>query len=168
MTIQTYEFQQSSEGSRERTFPVPWTRLADQTPTKGDAARVTGLVAGRMMCGTVYEPGSTADPYAVINFAMGRVELKDVRNVLTYTAGPVAEATWGPINFGDPIFYDDEQDTLNGIKLSTSPLQSDGATANEFWGWAVTHEDETIDDFPKGGETASTQEVTILCAGLSD
>lgn len=168
MTIATYEFQQSSEGGRERMFPIPYTRLADATPTKGQPARVTGLIAGRMMCGTVYNAGSTADPYAVINFAEGRVEMHDVRNVLTYTAGPVAEATWGAINIGDPIFYDAEQDTLNGIKLSTSPLQSDGATLNEFFGWAVTHQDEDADDFPKGGVTASTQEVAVLCAGLSD
>ena len=36
MTVETYEFQQSSEGGRERMVPIPWTRLTDATPTKAE------------------------------------------------------------------------------------------------------------------------------------
>ena len=167
MTVASYEFQQSSESGRERHVLIPRSRLIDTTPTKGQAACINGLHATRRACGTVINAGTVADPYAVLNVAEGRMELHDVRNVLTYGAGPVAETAWGAINIGDPIYYDGEQDTLNGIKLSTAPVQSDAATVNPLFGWAIMHQDETSASYPKGANTASTQEVTILCAGLN-
>jgi len=167
MTIASYEFEQSSESGRERLVLIPFSRLLDITPTKGNAACVNGLHATRRICGTVWNDGSAADPYAVLNVAEGRMELHDVRNVLTY-AGGGAEAAWGPINIGDPIYYDAAQDALNGVKLSTAPLQAGGVVTNPFFGVAIMHQDETSASYPKGTNLAgSTQEVTILCAGLN-
>ena len=156
-------FEMSSEVGRERHVLIPWARLTDATPTKGDPAQITGLVPGLQETGVVMNPGSAADPYAVLNVADGRMERQNVRNVLTYTAGPVAEATFGPINIGDPVFYDAEQDTLNGVKLSTSPLQSDGTTANAQYGIVIMQQEEDAADFPKGTALAGS---TNLCAVL--
>ena len=162
-------FEQSSEAGRERHVRIPFTRLTDATPTKGDPAQVTGLIPGEQMTGVVMNPGTTVDPYAILNVAEGRMERQNVRNVLTYSAGPVAEATWGPMNIGDPVYYDAEQDVLNGVKLSTSPLQSDGSTANARYGVIVLMQDEDADDFPKGtSQAGSTHECGVLCCGLNN
>ena len=170
MTRYAYQYEVSSESGRERHVRIPWARLTDTTPTLSDPAQVTGLTAGRMLTGTVINAGTavaaggTAE--AILNVANAAVYWHYVRNVLTYTAGPVAEATWGAINVGDPVYYDAEQDALNGVKLSTSPLQSDGATANTLFGWVVMNQDEDADDFGKGTALAgSTQECAVLQAG---
>lgn len=165
----TNSFEMSSESSRERMVLIPWTRLTDATPTKGDPAQVTGRIAGEQLTGTVYNAGTIADPYAVLNVAEGRMERHNVRNVLSYTAGPVAEAVWGPINIGDPVYYDAEQDVLNGIKLSTSPLQSDGATPNARFGTIIMLQNETSASFYKGAAlVGSTHECGIVGCGLNN
>lgn len=169
MTRYAYQYEVSSESGRERHLAVPYARLTDTTPTLGDPAQVTGLTAGRMITGTVVNAGTTValggTAEAILNVANGAVYFHYVRNVLTYTSGPVAEATWGAINVGDPVYYDAEQDALNAVKLSTAPLQSDGATANTLFGWVVLNQDEDADSFPKGGITASTQECAVMQAG---
>lgn len=152
-------FEQSSESGRERHLPVPWTRLTDTTPTLGDPAQITGLPAGTQQTGTVIVPGSAGDPVAIINTADGAVYAHNVRNVVTYNAGPVAEATWRAINIGDTVYYDPEQDTLNGIKLSLCPLQSDGATANARFGHITTLQDEDSSDYSKGTALAGSTHV---------
>ena len=156
----TYNADVSSEAGRERMVRIPYARLTDVTPTIKDPAQVTGLIAGLMMTGTVMTIDAT-NSEAMLNIADGAVYLHNVRNVLTYTAGPVAEATWGAINVGDPVYYDAEQDVLNGIKLSTSPLQSDGATANTLFGQVTMLQEEDSTSFPKGTVTASTQECAV-------
>lgn len=167
---EAYEYQQSSESGRERMVKIPWSRLADATPSIHDPAQVTGLTAGEQMTGTVVNAGTaTTNEYVILNVAEGRREYHNVRNVLTYSADPVAEATWGPINIGDPVYYDAEQDALNGVKLSTAPQQSDGATANARFGVVIMHQDEDEDDFAKGtDQDGSTQECAILCCGLNN
>ena len=169
MTVASYEFEQSSEDGRERIVLIPWSRLIDATPTKGQAACVNGLHATLRCCGTVWNAGEvTVDEYALLNIAEGRRERHPVRGVLTYTAGPVAEATWGVLNIGDPVYYDAEQDTLNGVKLSTARTQSDGVTINPFWGWVTMTQDEDEDDFEKGSAIAGvTSDVALICAGLN-
>lgn len=158
----TQSHEVSSESGRERQLPVPYARLTDVTPTLHDPAQVTGLVAGLMITGTVITLDAVGS-VAILNVADGARYLHNVRNVLTYNAGPVAEATWGPINIGDPVYYDAEQDTLNGIKLSTSPLQSDGATANTLFGHVTMLQEETAASFPKGAAlVASTQECAVM------
>jgi len=169
MTVASYEYEQSSEDGRERHVLIPWSRLIDTTPTKGQAACVNGVHATHRITGTVVNAGTvTVDPYVILNIAEGRRERKSVRNVLTYSAGPVAEATWGLMNIGDPVYYDGEQDTLNGVKLSTARVQSDAATINPFFGWVTMTQDEDEDDFPKAAADAgSTTDVALICAGLN-
>jgi len=112
-----------------------------------------------MLTGTDITINAT-NSVSIINIASGATFFHNVRNVRTYNAGPVAEATWGAINVGDPVYYDAEQDTLNGIKLSTSPLTSVGA-ANTLFGYVTMFQEEVAGDFPKGGVTASTQECAV-------
>jgi len=158
----TYDYEQSSEGGRERHELIPWSRLTDATPTLGDPAQVTGLPAGTQMTGTVINPGVvTTDPYVVMNVAHGAVYRHNVRNVVTYTAGPVAEATWRAIQIGDAVYYDPEQDVLNGVKLSLAPLQSDAATLNALFGHIVMMQDEDSADFGKGTTLVGS---THVCA----
>ncbi len=164
-TVAGYE--QSSESGRERHIRVPWSRQLDTTPVFHDPMAMTSVIVGSEVTGTIIVVGTVADPVSIVNVAEGAKYVRLVRNVLTYSSGPVAEATWGPINIGDPIFYDAEQDTLNGVKLSTSPLDSTGAAANPRFGTAVMHQTEDEDDFPKGGETASSQSVTVMQCGLN-
>ncbi len=162
----TYDYEQSSETGRERHVPIPWSRLTDTTPTLGDPAQITGLPAGTQQTGTVVNPGVvTVDPYVILNTASGAVYRHNVRNVVTYTAGPVAEATWRAIQIGDTVYYDPEQDVLNGVKLSLAPLQSDAATVNAIFGHVVMMQDEDSADFGKGNTQAGS---THVCAVMQE
>jgi len=162
----TYDYEQSSEAGRERMLPIPWTRLTDTTPTLGDPAQVTGLPAGTQETGTVVNPGvAVTNPTVVLNVASGAVYRHNVRNVVTYNAGPVAEATWRAINIGDTVYYDPEQDTLNGVKLSLAPLQSDAATLNAIFGHVVMMQDEDSADFGKGTNAIGS---THVCAVMQE
>lgn len=167
---ETYEYEVSSESGRERHIAIPWARMTDTTPTLGQPAEVTSLTAGRRLTGVVVNAGTATaaggTSEAILNVARGATYYFNVRNVLTYTAGPVAEATWGPINIGDCVYYDAEQDALNGVKLSTAPVQSDASTRNTLFGFVVMNQDEDADDFPKGTDQAgSTQECAVCFAG---
>lgn len=159
----TQSWQQSSESGRERNIRVPYSRLADTTPTLHDPARITGLLAGAQGCGTVVTLDAVRS-IALLNIAEGAIFDHNVRNVLTYAG---AEASWGAINVGDPVYYDVSSDANNGIKLSTSPLDA-GGNANPRFGVVVMFQDETGSDFPKGGITASTQECAVLQTGLQE
>lgn len=145
------------------TWEVPYARLSDATPTPTNPAMVTGLLAGVELTGTIITVDA-ANSVAVINFAPGFVLWTTVRNVLTYGAGP-AEATWGPINIGDPIYYDDTATMPAGTYLSTSPLDG-GGNANPRFGWAVPASDADAALFPKGAAlVGSTQSVAVMQRG---
>jgi len=158
----TYDYEQSSEGGRERHLRIPYSRQTDTTPTLHDPVEVTGLVPGSTLTGTNITLDATHSE-SIVNVAKGAVYRHGVRNVLTYTSGPLAEATWGPINVGDPVYYDAEQDSLSGNKLSTAPVQSDGATPNTLFGWVVLEEDQDTDDFPKGDDQEGAAFVLAIC-----
>ena len=161
-----FDFQQSSEAGRERMIRIPHARLTDITPAVGEPAEVTGRVAGEQITGVVYNAGVlVTNTYAILNVAKGQVIRASVRSVLTYNAGPVAEATWGVINIGDPVYYDAEQDVLNGVKLSTAPIQSDAATVNTKFGNVVMLQDESADDFPKAAADAGHTVTCAVCLG---
>ena len=121
-------------------WSIPVGRLHDITPTPTNAACVTGLLPGAELNGTILSilpPTPATATFAIIDFTPGMVYMHDVRNVLTYVGGGGgAEATWGPINIGDPVFYDASTTmVILGIYLSTSPLLNDvGATANSIFG----------------------------------
>ncbi len=159
-------YQQSSEGGRERHIRVPWSRQLDTTPVLHDPVAITSVIVGSEVTGTIITVGTVADPVSIVNVAEGAKYVRLVRNVRTWAGGP-AEATWGPINFGDPVFYDAESSAANGVRLSTSP-QTSGAVANPRFGTVVMHETEAEDDFPKGDDQAgSNQTVTVMQCGLN-
>lgn len=154
-------YEQSSEAGRERHLDVPYSRLVDTTPTLHDPAAVTGLPVGTQVTGTVITLDAT-DSIAIVNHARGAVYMHYVRDATDYSTGPLAESAWRVINIGDAVYYDAEQDTLNGIKLSLSPVASDNTTANPLFGWVVMAQEEDVNDFPKGD--GLTPGATFLCA----
>ena len=134
------DYEVSSEGA-VRHWEIPYSRLHDVTPTPTNAASVTGLLAGAELCGTVLTIDAT-NSMAELDVTAGMVYRHDVRNVLTYAAGPAgAEATFGPINIGDPVYYDPSTTMVAlGIYLSTSPSDNGGApgaNVNTLFGWVV-------------------------------
>ena len=159
-------------------FPV--ARLHDITPTATNAACVTGLLPGAELSGTILSvsvASSLVAAMAVIDVTPGMVYIHDVRNVLTYAAGPAgAEATWGPINIGDPVFYDPSTTMVAlGIYLSTAPADNGagaGVNTNSLFGWVVpmkgTGFDTDAATFPHGAgadATASTHRLAVMQKG---
>ena len=155
------DYQVSSEGA-VRHWEIPYARLSDVTPTVSNPAKVTCDTAGNELCGTILSVDA-GDSVAVIDFTAGMVYWQEVRNVLTY-AGAV-ENTWGPINIGDEIYYDDSATMPAGVYLSTSPLNNVG-TANPLFGRAVPRDHTDMALFPKGAAlVASTQDVAVMQRG---
>ena len=155
-----HDYEVSSEGA-VRHWEIPYARLEDITPTPTLPARVTCLTPGLEVCGTILSIDATRS-VAVVDFTCSMVYFQEVRNVLTYAG---AEATWGPINIGDCIYYDDTAGMPAGVYLSTSPLDT-GANANALFGWAVPRNDTDMALFPKGAAlVASTQEVAVMQRG---
>jgi hypothetical protein len=157
------------------TFPV--ARLHDITPTPTNPACVTGVLPGAELNGTILTINAALPAnatFALIDFTPGMVYMHDVRNVLTYNGGnPGAEATWGPINIGDPVYYDASSTMVAlGIYLSTSPLDNIAAgVANSVFGWVVPAPlagafDTDTARFPLGAAlVASTQRVAVMQKG---
>jgi hypothetical protein len=163
-------------------WEIPVARLHDITPTATNPACVTGVLPGAELSGTILTvsvASTLVAAMAEIDFTPGMVYLHDVRNVLTYVGGPPgAEATWGPINIGDPVFYD--RSTTMGvlqIYLSTAPTDNDplstGALANSVFGWVVPGPNPTGFDtdaatFPHGAgadATATTHRLYVMQKG---
>lgn len=158
----TYDYEVSSESGRERHVRIPYASLEDATPTLHDPFQVANAGDGLGLNGTVITLDAV-DSVIIGNVAEGAVYLHNVRNVRTYTSGPVAEATWAAIVVGMRVYYDTEQDTLNGVKLSLAPLQSDGTTPNDPFGWIVMDQDEDSSDFGKGtSQVGSTHACAVL------
>lgn len=153
------DYEVSSEGA-VRHWEIPYARLTDTTPTPTNAAEVTSVLPGTQLTGTILSVDAGRS-IAVIDFTNSMVYRHDVRNVLTYSAG--AESTFGAINIGDPVYYDNSATMPAGVYLSTSPLDNTGA-ANTLFGFAVA-DDIASDTFPKGGATASTQRVAVMQRG---
>jgi len=166
MTRELYEYQVSSEGGG-RHWEVPYANLKDTTPTLHDPACVNAPVAEaaglgapiNSLTGTVLTLDATHS-VVVIDFD-SMVYRHEVRTVTGYSEGP-AEATWAQINVGDIVYYDDESDGLNGVKLSLAAIRSDG-TYNPIFGHIVLDQGETADDFPKGTADPQAGE-THVCA----
>jgi hypothetical protein len=155
-----HDYEVSSEGA-VRHWEFPWARLEDATPTATLPARVTSLLPGTMLTGTILTVDAVTNT-AVIDVTCGMVYWHEVRNVLTYNP---AEATWGPINIGDIIYYDGSGIMPAGVYLSLSPLDS-GGLANTIFGWAVPANDTDMALFAKGvALVASTQEVAVMQVG---
>lgn len=155
------DYEVSSEGA-VRHWEIPYSRLADTTPTPTNPAQVTGLLAGQQLTGVILtvDPGRSV---AIIDFTPSMVYYEDVRNVLTYSGGN-AEASFGAINIGDPVYYDASSTMPAGVYLSTSPLKIDGA-ANSRFGVVVPANEVDMALFAKGGATASTQRCAVMQRG---
>lgn len=154
-------YEVSSEGC-VRHWEVPYARLTDVTPTPTNPAELTSLLPGTQLTGTILTIDA-ATSTALIDFTCSMVYEQTVRNVLTYNPG-VAELTWGAINVGDIVYYDNSASMPAGTYLSTSPLATDNS-ANTLFGFVVLDQDETSSSFPKGGITASTQSCAIMQVG---
>ncbi len=154
------DYEVSSEGA-VRHWEIPYARLTDATPTPTNPAQVTSLLPGTQLTGTILTVDA-GDSIAVIDFTCSMVYLHYVRNVLTYNPG-VAELTWGPINIGDPVYYDHSVSMPAGVYLSTAPTGTD-TVANTLFGFVVPAND--TDAFPKGAALiASTQRCAVSQIG---
>jgi hypothetical protein len=157
-TLWNYE---ASTNGAERKLSVPYARLED-TPQEGHPALLLSLLEGTQVGGAVLSldvPRSRA----VVDFTPGKLYRWPVRNVLTYNMG--AEATWGTINIGDPIYYDESATLPADVSLSLAPADVGGG-ANARFGtvMAVDLVDEAL--YPKGaGGVASTQTVGVMVRG---
>src|SRR3972149_2314683 len=135
------DYEVSSEGG-VRHWEFPYARLHDVTPTPANAASVLGRVAGANLTGTILTIDAGRS-MAVIDVPPSMVYRHDVRTVLTYAGGADgAEASWGTLSVGDPVYYDDSTTMVAlGIYLSTSPNNDTpggvGPTANTHFGWIV-------------------------------
>jgi len=152
------DYEISSEGA-VRHWEVPYARLTDTTPAVGNPAEMTALVAGTEVGGTVL----AIDPVvsrAVVDFTCSMVYKHKVRNVLTYNVG-VAELTWGVIDVGNRVYYDNSASMPADVYLSTSPLDLTGA-ANSLFGTVVFSNQVTL---PTTTATAATEEIPIMQRG---
>jgi hypothetical protein len=153
-------YEVSSEGA-VRHWEIPYARLTDATPTPSNPAEVLSLLPGTQLTGTILTIDAGLS-VAVIDFTCSMVYWHEIRNVLTY-AGQ-AENTWGAINIGNPVYYDNSATMPAGTYLSTSPLDNLGV-ANTLFGFVVPADDVDMALFPKGGALASTQECAVMQFG---
>jgi len=153
------DYEVSSEGA-VRHWEIPYARLTDTTPTPSNPAEVTSVLPGTQLTGTILTVDAT-NSVAVIDFTCSMVYQQTVRNVLTYNVG--AEATWGAMNIGDPVYYDHSATMPVGTYLSVAPAAADAA-ANTLFGFIVPS--SATDTFPKGaGGVASTQTCSVMQIG---
>jgi hypothetical protein len=161
------DYEVSSEGA-VRHWEIPYARLTDATPTPTNAAEVTGRVLGAELTGTILTIDPAPRSMAIIDFTASMVYRHDVRTVLTYAG---AEASWGDLNIGDPVYYDSTPAlAAQGVYLSTSPIKSGGG-ANPLFGWIVPGPSATAWDtdaatYPKlGGVSGATWRCAVMQRG---
>ena len=155
-----HDYEVSSEGA-VRHWIVPYARMTDATPTPTQPAELTCLTGGLEVTGTILTIDA-GNSEAVVDFTCGMVYLHEVRNVLTYNPG-VAELTFGAINVGDTVYYDHSASMPAGVKLSTSPLNTD-ATTNPVFGRVVPA--NPADTLPKAQAlSGETVECAIMQVG---
>ena len=152
------DYEISSEGA-VRHWEVPYARMTDATPSVGNPAEMTALTAGTEVGGTVLAIDAVVSR-AVVDVTCGMVYKNYVRNVRTYNAG-VAELTWGVIDVGHRVYYDNSASMPAGVYLSTSPLDFTGA-ANSLFGTVVFSNQVTL---PTTTATAATEEIPIMQRG---
>jgi hypothetical protein len=132
------DYEVSSEGA-VRHWTAEVADLSHATPTPTNPARLTGLVPGIDLCGTVLTTvGPVATPTsAVLDVTSGMVYRHDVIDIAGYAGGGAANA-WLAINIGDPVYYDASAPVFAlGAFLSLSPLEAVTGFANTRFGWVV-------------------------------
>lgn len=140
---------------------APYARLTDTTPTVSLPAEFTSLLAGTQLTGTIISIDAS-DSVAEVDVRASNVYYHEVRNVLTY-ANEV-EATWGVINIGDIVYYDNSATMPAGVYLSTSPLDNLGV-ANTRFGFVVPCNDADRSNYPTSPATAATEECGVCQHG---
>lgn len=155
------DYEVSSTGA-VRHWEIPYARLEHVTPVPSEAAAVLSLLPGTQLTGTILSIDATR-AVATIDFTCSMVYRHMVRNVLTYNVG--AEATWGVINIGDPVYYD-RSATMVALDLfvSTSPLDNVGG-ANELFGHIVPASIEDMVNWPTLVAAAATVECPVCQIG---
>ena len=151
------DYQISSEGA-VRHWEVPYARLTDTTPVVGDPAEMTALTAGTEVGGTILAIDANVSR-AVVDFTCSMIYKHYVINVLTYS-GAVAN-TWGVIDVGNRVYYDNSATMPAGVYLSTSPLDQTGA-ANSLFGTVAYAGSVTL---PTTTATTSTEEIPVMQRG---
>ena len=162
MTVRN-DYELYGAGLCNRTFTKAVAVHAADSPTATQPFAIATVLAAGHITGTIITFEDATDLHFVGDVGPGQVYKHNVRNVKTYSGGDT-EATFDEIAEGDQIYYDlDTGGTMPAdVRLSTSPLAADGV-ANPRFGWAVLFDDS--DTFPKGGATASTQEVAVMQSG---
>ena len=156
------DYEVSSEGAI-RHWEVPYARLENATPIESEAAAILSLLPGTQTTGTVLSLDAVR-LVALLDVTCSMVYRHMVRNVLTYDGG-AAELTWGPINIGDPVYYDRSAAMPVGVFLSTSPLDG-AAAANPLFGHVVPVNVDDIATFPHGAAlVGSTHELGVMQIG---
>lgn len=161
----TYEC--ASEGA-VRHWEVPFLRLLNAAPTPTQPAQVIVPAAERVLrhaaTGTVLITDTVHAPsVAVIDFTRGAVYKHLVRNVLTYVGA--AENTWGALNIGDPVYYDNSATMPADYFLSTAPANAAGLN-NVLFGFIVAIDAADAALYPKAGAVAaSLVDVAIMQRG---
>ena len=141
---------------------IPYARLTDTTPTVSLPAEVTSLLPGTALTGTIISIDAS-DSVAEVDIRASNVYYHEVRNVLTY--GGAVEATWGVINIGDAVYYDNSATMPAGVYLSTSPLDNLGV-ANTLFGHVVPCNDADRSNYPTSPATAATEECGVAQLGV--
>jgi len=145
------DYEVSSEGA-VRHWEIPYARLCHATPMETNVNQVNGLLPGHELTGMVLTIDAV-NSVAVMDFTAGMVYRNDIRNCLTYAGGGGgAEATWGLVNIGDPVYYDDSTVMPAGVYLSTSPNNNAAApVANPLYGFVVPANDADMALFLPAG-----------------
>jgi len=151
------DYEISSEGA-VRHWEVPYARLTDTTPAVGDPAELTSLLAGTQVNGTVLAINAVVSR-AEVDFTASMIYKHYVRNVRTYSGA--AENTWGVIDVGDIVYYDNSATMPAGVYLSTSPLDNLGV-ANSLFGYVAFSNQVTL---PTTTATAATEEIPVMQRG---
>ena len=152
-----HDYEVSSEGA-VRHWEIPKSRLVNNaTVTATDPTQVTSRIAGTALTGTVLV---LVNDMAVVDFTHSMVYKHKVRNVRTYHSA--AEATFGTIAIGDPIYFDASATMPTGAFLSTSPLNVSGG-ANALFGYRVPANDDDV--AATATATVATETIAILQAG---
>jgi hypothetical protein len=160
MTINT-NYEVSSEGA-VRHWEINFAVLEHNTPEATHPFAVISRTPGTQVTGTVLTVDDTND-VIIGDVTHSMVYRHNVRNVRTYNMG--AEATWGTILEGDPVYYDRSATMPAGTFLSTSPLDNTGA-ANPLFGFAVLDPTLALTQFPKAAAGATTAtDVAVMQEG---
>ena len=152
MTVQG-NYEVSSEGAVRR-WEFTYARLCKILPLITEATKITSILPGTQITGTIIGVDATLPGTALVDVTRGAIYRHSVRNVRTYFGA--AEATWGTIAEGDPIYCDYGATMIAlDLQLSASPLDSAGV-ANPLFGFAVGADDADRALFPKGAAGATT------------